>query len=342
MAKELSEGVRGEIMALITEGLSHRQIAARMRVSKGAVQRTAERFKRTNAYSTLPRSGRPKCTTPQQDRFIKITSLRNRRATAGNIQALVNATGGNTISKTTVRRRLAAFGLKGRVAVSKPLLRSKNKRKRLLWAKRYKNYSIEDWKTVLFVDESKFEIYGNNRRIYVRRRPGERLSSQYIKPTVKHGGGNIQVWGCFGFNGVGDLYRIKGNLDKKQYHSILQRRAIPSGKKLCGRGFTLLQDNDPKHSSNLCKKYLKKKERQGELQLMEFPPQSPDVNPIENLWDHLKREKMRHTVTSKDMLWAVLSQCWNNIEQSTLHKLVKSMPKRVKAILKAKGGHTKY
>ena len=76
MAKELSEGVRGEIMALIKEGLSHRQIAARMRVSKGAVQRTAERFKRTNAYSTLPRSGRPKCTTPQQDRFIKITSLR--------------------------------------------------------------------------------------------------------------------------------------------------------------------------------------------------------------------------------------------------------------------------
>ena len=73
------------------------------------------------------------------------------------------------------------------------------------------------------------------------------------------------------------------------------------------------QDNDPKHSSNLCKKYLKTKERQGELQLMAFPLQSPDVNPIENLWDHLKREKMRHTVTSKDMLWAVL---WNNIEQS--------------------------
>ena len=224
MAKELSEGIRGEIMALI-KGLSHRQIAARMRVAKGAVQRTAERFKRTNAYSTLPRSGRPKCTTPQQDRFIKITSLRNRRATAGNIQALVNATGGKTISTTTVRRRLAACGLKGRVAVSKPLLCSKNKRKRLLWAKRYTKYRIDDWKTVFFVDESRFEIHGNNRRIYVRRRPGERLSSQCIKPIVKHGGGNIHVWSCFSFNGVGDLYRIKGNLDKKQYHSILQRRA---------------------------------------------------------------------------------------------------------------------
>ena len=123
MAKELSEEVRGEIMALI-KGLSRRQIAARMRISK--VQRTAERFSRTNAYSTLPRSGRPKCTTPQQDRFIKITSLRNRRATAGNIQALVNATGGKTISKTTVRKRLAACGLKGRVAVSKPLISARD------------------------------------------------------------------------------------------------------------------------------------------------------------------------------------------------------------------------
>ena len=196
-------------MALIKEGLSHRQIAARMRVSKGAVQPTAERFKRTptNAYSTLPRSGRPKCTTPQQDRFIKITSLHNRRATAGNIQALDNATGGKTISKTTVRRWLAACGLKVRVAVSKPLLRSKNKRKRLLWAKRYTNYSIEDWKTELFVDESKFEIHGNNRRIYVRRRPGER-SSQCIKPTVKHGGENIQV-GLFQFSWCGGSLQDK-------------------------------------------------------------------------------------------------------------------------------------
>ena len=159
---------------------------------------------------------------------------------------------------------------------------------------------------------------------------------------VKHGGGNIQVWGCFSFNGIGSLYKMKGNLEQKQYHSILQRHAIPSGKRLCGRGFTLLQDNDPKHSSNLYKTYLKNKERQGELKLMEFPPQSPDVNPIEHLWDHLKREKIRHAATSKERLWEVLCQCWNSIEASTLQNLVKSMPKRVQAILKAKGGHTNY
>lgn len=176
----------------------------------------------------------------------------------------------------------------------------------------------------------------------MRRIRGERLSTQCLKSTVKHGGGNIQVWGCFSFNGVGSLYRIKGNLEKKQYHSILQRHAIPSARRLCGRGFTLLQDNDPKHSSNLCKNYLKNKENQGELKLMKFPPQSSDVNPIEHLWDHLKREKVKYEVTSQDRLWDVLSECWNNIKSSTLQNLVKPMPRRVQAILKAKGGHTKY
>ena len=59
------------------------------------------------------------------------------------------------------------------------------------------------------------------------------------------------------------------------------------------------------------------KENQGELKLMAFPPQSRDVNPIEHLWDELKREKVKHEVTSQDSLWDVLSACWNNIEPST-------------------------
>ena len=75
---------------------------------------------------------------------------------------------------------------------------------------------------------------------------------------------------------------------------------------------------------------------------MNFPPQSPDLNPIENLWDHLKREKVKHRSTNKDNLWDVLNQSWNNIKPEVLIKLVHSMPNRVNAVLKAKGGHTKY
>ena len=207
-------------------------------------------------------------------------------------------------------------------------------------AKKYKNYTLENWKKVLFTDESQFVIHGNKRRLYVGRRHGERLLNQCLKSTIKHGGGNIQVWGCFSFSGVGGFYREKGILEKKQY-SILQRYAIPSGKRLCGRRFTLVQDNDPKHCSNFCKQHLQNKERQGELKLMDFPPQSPVVNPIEHLWENLKREKVKHAVTSKDNLWEILSDCWGNIKAPVLQALVKSMPKRVQAVLKAKGRHTK-
>ena len=142
----------------------------------------------------------------------------------------------------------------------------------MLWARKYRGYTKKDWEKVLFADESKFEIFGNKRRIYVRRRKNAKLVSFCFRATVKHGGGTIQVWGCFSYNGVGDLYKINCTLKREQYHSILQRHAIPSVLRLCGKVFMLLQDNDPKHASHLWKSYLKKKV------VMNFPPQSPDLN----------------------------------------------------------------
>ena len=78
--------------------------------------------------------------------------------------------------------------------------------------------------------------------------------------TVKDGGGSIMVWGCFSFDGVGNIHRIQGKLDQNGYHSILVRQALPSGKSLIGHGFIMEQDNDPKHTSKKCKDYLQKKD----------------------------------------------------------------------------------
>ena len=93
MAKELSEGIRGQIIALSMQRrvLAAQNIAARIKLSKGAVQRTLERFRDTGSYSTKRRPGRPRATTLKEDQYIKTTSLRDRTATAGNIQSIVNA-----------------------------------------------------------------------------------------------------------------------------------------------------------------------------------------------------------------------------------------------------------
>ena len=83
---------------------------------------------------------------------------------------------------------------------------------------------------------------------------------------------------------------------------ILIHHAIPSGRRLIGPRFTFQQDNDPKYTANKVKRYLKRKEDQGVLELMEWPPQSPDLNIIEAIWDHLDRKKFEKQPKSQEEL----------------------------------------
>ena len=159
---------------------------------------------------------------------------------------------------------------------------------------------------------------------------------------MKHGRGNVLVWGCFSGQGIGDLKKIKGKMDQKMYHQILMRHGVASGLHLVGQGFVYQQDNDLKHTSKLCKSYLDKKEAEGKLQKLDWPLQSPDLNPIEHLWGILDQNLDKSSTSSQHMLWEQQEAAWQKISKETLKKLVISMPERLKAVIKAKGSHTKY
>ena len=100
------------------------------------------------------------------------------------------------------------------------------------------------------------------------------------------------------------------------------------------------QDNDPKHTSKKAKTWLK----DHDFEVMVWPPQSPDLNPIEHLWGHLKRKLAGHDKPPGGIqeLWVRVQKVWNSIEAEECRKLIESMPRRVEAVIKAKGGHTKY
>jgi hypothetical protein len=116
------------------------------------------------------------------------------------------------------------------------LMRDTNNKMRLAWAKKHEQWTLDRWKSVLWSDESKFEIFGSNRRVFVRRRVGERMISSGVVPTVKHGGGGgVMVWGCIAGDNVIDLLIIQCTHNQHGYHSILQRCTIPSGLRLVGQ-----------------------------------------------------------------------------------------------------------
>ena len=115
---------------------------------------------------------------------------------ASDITAQINASQSSSnrhISTSTVQRRLHESGLHDRIAAKKTLLKDIIKNNRLAWAKKHKQWTLNQWKSVLWSDQSKFEIFVFNRHVFVRRRVDERMISTCVVPTVKHGGGGVMV-----------------------------------------------------------------------------------------------------------------------------------------------------
>jgi len=165
------------------------------------------------------------------------------------------------------------------------------------------------------------------------------LKEKNLIPTIKHGGGNVMVWGCVAAGGVGQMVFIDEKMNKNMYKDILSQNLIPSALKLGlnPKSFLFQQDNDPKHSSYLVQEWLVYHCKQ-----LKTPPQSPDLNPIEHVWDILEKRIRKHVISSKESLKTALMTEWDQIGANETENLVKSMGRRLQAVIDAKGGPTKY
>lgn len=338
----LSAAKRARICALLQAGHSSRTVAALENVCQSTVIRTCQRVGERGDYEDRPRSGRPKVLSVHQERIIVRKVMSGKCSTAVGIQRSLTEEDNVDISTSSVRRVLYRSGLAGRIKVKKPLLKKKHRQARLAFARKYRHWTIDDWNRVIWSDESKFQLFGSDGKEYCWRMPGEPLRPHHVKPTVKHGGGNIMVWGCMTSQGLGYLCRIDAGLDAELYGRILDDELMQtlSWYKLRVEDVVFQHDNDPKHTASSTKQWLS----DHKFSVLHWPAQSPDLNPIEHLWNEVERRlrNLPNPPRCREDLWEKIQDVWNSIETDVCTKLVGTMTERIRDVIKAKGGYTKW
>ncbi len=336
-SKELTEVQRNTIKVLSEEGYSVRMIAERTGTPKSTVQDTLKRLERNGTLKSLPRSGRPKATNSRLDRRIVQMAENSSDPNAIDIAERLAETSIAQISSQTIRNRLHDNDMYGRVKASKPLLTKKHMARRLEFARKYQNWTISDWKKVLWSDETKISLHGSDGKRYTWRKATERLKPKHVKRTIKYDK-SIMVWGCFSWNGVGELNIIDGTMTSAVYVRILKDSMQPSARRLFDESYIFQQDNDPKHTAKNTREWMEREQ----IEILDWPPQSPDLNPIENLWWHVKQEISKLKLGKLDELHDGLKRAWESISNERCRKLIESMPRRIDQVIKNNGSWTKY
>jgi len=324
---------------LLKEGMSVRVVAQRFSISKSTVARW-----RAKEEKDIPRSvgGRPRKLTLRDSRIIARHAIIGQIPTATALQKHLEQRYGLSAHRTTVARSLKRSGLGSFAKRKKALLSAKHRNARLKFAREHLKWTEANWSRVFFSDETKINLWNSDGRQYCWKKRGDRLRDQHVVSTLKHGGGSIMIWSCFCAAGPGYVCRIDGAMNAKDYKGILKSDLLDSMKYYADKVADPIfqQDNDSKHTAKSTLKWLDKQS----FEVVEWPSQSPDLNPIERLWAILKRRLGEYPTKprNRDELWERVVKTWDAISTDECAELIKSMPARMTAVIKAKGGYTRY
>lgn len=208
------------------------------------------------------------------------------------------------------------------------------------WAREHSAWTLEQWRQVLFCDECRLCLVPDNHRRRVWREPGNIARLCHSIQRFQQGGGSLMFWAGIMYGRRTPLITIHGNLTSVQYRDRILEPTVRPYRQYLGDNFIFQDDNPRVHRSRLVNTFLQAEE----INRIDWPSRSPDMNPIEHAWDQLKHavRKHRNPPQTLDDLRRVAIEEWDRLEQNRLNDLVDSMPRRVRACANARGGVTKY
>ena len=343
--KLLTDEQKTAALSLRTAGWKTSRTAKHLNLNYHTIYQFYKRYdasgSKENAYST---SGNPKY-SPQAIRNMVRSTQKDAQSRRSPLKDIGANNGG--MSASTVARHLKQAGIESYKATRAPLLSPVNKQKRLQFALEHRSRSKEDWCKVLWTDESAISKQ-DSRHHHLPRRPQEKFHPACIQLTTKSGMIKVMVWGCFLGLQKGPLLKMpSGSIKSADFMDIMEEEVFCWFKGQ-PEDTIWMQDNAPIHTSAYSSKGF---DLYG-IKTLIWPAQSPDLNPIENLWAYLKHKLHQSSPhlyllsggpeRVKEAIYQALLGAWDSIEEDYLDKLLESMPRRMEAVIQAKGGQTKY
>ncbi|UYV83083.1 hypothetical protein LAZ67_22002145 [Cordylochernes scorpioides] len=324
--KQTDAFTRGMVIGLKRAGWSIRQIAADTHFGASTVHRLWRRWLEQGNVAIYRNVGATRVTSARVDRRILRQAVAAPQATCTAILQHVQNTLDHSISTRTISRRLVANGLHSCRPLRRLPLTPPNKGQRLEWCRARSTWMTE-WHRVVFSDEFRFCLSSDSRRVRVWRRRGERSNPAAIveRPTVRQRG--IMVWGAIAYDSRSPLLRIQGTMTAQRYvDDVLRPVTLPY---LQGVPNALYQqDNARPHTARISQQALQ------DVQMLPWPPYSPDLSPIEHVWDIIGRRL--HALPQprlEDELWQMVEEEWRAIPQDAIRTLIDSLPRRVAACI---------
>lgn len=334
----LSQIDRERAIGMLNGGTSQIEVARQFGVTDRTIRYLQTRLRETGSSNDRPRSGRPRVTSAADDRYIRLSHLRRRSQPATSTARTLPGRARNRISAQTVRRRLHRTGMRSRATYAGMPLTNARRLARHRWATVHARWRLQDWNNILFTDESRFCLDFHDGRLRTWRRTGERFDDVCVRERDRYGGGSVMVWGGISFGLRTELRFVNGTLTAQQYRdNILSPCVVPLARE---RNLIFQQDNARPHVARANMEYL----AASEVEVLPWPAFSPDLSPIEHVWDVLGRavrQRPNPPSTIAELRIALVEE-WHRIPRNQIQRLITSMRRRCTAVVNANGGHTRY
>jgi transposase len=335
---DLSKEVKAQIIALHQHTVkTTRQIAEDLGLSKSTVARIIKQYDDTGSYeSHRDNCHRPRKTNERDDRVLIRLSKENPKASSSTLAEDLDAFHGIHIDASTVRRRLLENDRPAYRPIKCQILTPDMKKRRYEWAMAHREMN---WENVMFSDETAMEIQPTSSQ-YVRRGIDETPSGDHFQASFRHPV-KVMIWSCISAQGTGRVHVVEGMMNADQYMKVLKSRVVPQMREwFKNEPCWFQQDLAPCHTAKICKNYLASEK----VNVLEWPGNSPDLSPIENIWAILKKRVNKTACSTKIELINAILDCWARSDDllEICRNLIASMPERVEACMKAKGGPICY